>query len=238
MAERKKADGNEYTNIGKDLLTTKARYWTVIMYLENMVDNWQEDIGDILQLPYAYCIHDKDLDKDGDCRKAHVHLLVAYTNTTTGKAVLEIFKLLNKNGAKAFNTFQKVQNIRHVYNYLIHDTEDSRKKGKYQYSVQERILGNSFDIGAYEQLGTAEKNAMRRELVHMIYAEGITNFSDFVMCILSNYDDEYEALVSVNSGYFERIIKGNYHKSQVMTVAEHNDIVNKLREELERGGHE
>lgn len=200
------------TNISKELLKTKARYWTAILYPENMVDDWENDIGDILEVPYAYCVHDKDLDKDGDCRKKHVHLVIALGNTTTGQAVLDTLCKLNKDGARAFNTFKKVQNIRHIYEYLIHNTEDSRKKKKYQYDPSERITGNNFDIGAYEQLSTADKKMMRRELVKYIIDENITNFSDFMMHVLSNFDDEYEDVVSSYSGYFDRLIKGQYHK--------------------------
>ena len=47
-------------------MAEKNRYWSGIAYPENMIDTWQDDIGDIVQLPYAYCIHDKDLLLDGD----------------------------------------------------------------------------------------------------------------------------------------------------------------------------
>ena len=66
--------------------------------------------------------------------------------------------LLSAEGKKAINKCEAVVGIRNVYDYLIHDTEDCRKKGKEQYDPSERITGNNFDIGAYEQLGTAEKN--------------------------------------------------------------------------------
>ena len=69
-----------------------------------------------------------------------------------------------RKGKKAINKCEAVVGIRNVYDYLIHDTEDCRKKGKEQYDPSERITGNNFDIGAYEQLGTAEKNEMFLEM--------------------------------------------------------------------------
>ena len=72
--------------------------------------------------------------------------------------------LLSAEGKKAINKCEAVVGIRNVYDYLIHDTEDCRKKGKEQYDPSERITGNNFDIGAYEQLGTAEKNEMFLEM--------------------------------------------------------------------------
>ena len=40
---------------------------------------------------------------------------------------------------------------------LIHDTDTCRKQGKELYPPENRITGNNFDIGAYEQVGIAEK---------------------------------------------------------------------------------
>ena len=97
-------------------------------------------------------------------RKDHVHLIVAFPNTTTYKHALNVMDLLSAEGKKAINKCEAVVGIRNVYDYLIHDTEDCRKKGKEQYDPSERITGNNFDIGAYEQLGTAEKNEMFLEM--------------------------------------------------------------------------
>ena len=58
-----------------------------------------------------------------------------------------------------------------MYNYLIHDTEDSRKKHKHQYDKSERITGNNFDIGSYEQLSVDEKNSILVELEKLIFGD-------------------------------------------------------------------
>ena len=39
---------------------TKVKLWEGICYPENMLDDWQEEIDDILQVPFAYAIHDID----------------------------------------------------------------------------------------------------------------------------------------------------------------------------------
>ena len=35
----------------------KARFWTGVLYPENMRPDWEEVIGDVLQNPYVYCKH-------------------------------------------------------------------------------------------------------------------------------------------------------------------------------------
>lgn len=194
-------------------ITTKAKYWVAVGYPENMVENWEEMIGEVLQVPYAYCIHDKDKTAaDKEDRKTHVHIMVAFPNTTTYKNALSIFDKLSADGKQAFNTCEKVNNVRFMYNYLIHDTEDCRKKHKYLYSPLERITGNNFDIGAFEQISLADKHSMVRELSAEIIKIGFTNYLDFYAYVLENFDVTYSDLLISYSGHFERLTKGNYQK--------------------------
>lgn len=196
----------------------KARYWQAIMYPENMIDDWQDQISNILQVPFAYCIHDKCKEKDGRTdRKVHVHIITAYGNTTTEKRALQVFKKLEKPGFSAIpnDTIQDIINIKHAYDYLIHDTEDCKKKHKFLYPVKERITGNNFDIGNFEQIGTAQKNDMARELCDLIITKNYLNFADFYMDVVSNYDTTYFEILKTYSGLFERITKGNYQKLRI-----------------------
>lgn len=191
-------------------ITTKARYWTAVGYVENMRDDWQEVIGSLLQYPYVYCVHDKDKQGDGDDRKVHVHIVVAYGNTTTYKSALALFRRLNKEGCEAFNTCEPVANIRYIYDYLIHDTEDSKKKGKYRYDKSARIAGNNFDIGSFEQLSVADKERMAEELEDFIIEYNITNYRSLYLSVKNNFDKEYKKILRTYSSHFERLLKGNY----------------------------
>ncbi len=200
---------NEANN---NTITTKARYWVGVGYPENMRTDWKDVIGEVLQLPYAYCVHDKDSDAAGDDRKDHVHIMIAFGNTTTYKSALAIMQSLSADGKKAFPTVQKVNNVRYMYNYLIHDTDDCRKKQKHQYNPSERITGNNFDIGSYEQLGVDQKKAMRIELSKLICEKQFINYVDFYAYAIANLDPEYEEVLMNYSGHFERLTRGNYLK--------------------------
>ena len=189
-------------------ITTKARYWVGVGYPENMRPDWKDVIGEVTQLPYAYCVHDKDVDGAEDDRKEHVHILLAFPNTTTYKSALSILQELSAPGKKAFNTVQKVNNVRFMYNYLIHD---SRKKHKHQYDPKERITGNNFDIGSYEQISVADRQRIRREIGMMIFEHPeIVDYSDLYAFIISNCDPEYEDVLCANSGHFWRLCGGRF----------------------------
>ena len=142
-------------------MAEKARYWAGICYPENMLEDWEDVISEKLQVPYCYCVHDKDVTTEKEERKKHVHIIITFPNTTTKKCALSIFNKLSDHVAiPCCSTVEQVHNVRFMYNYLIHDTEDSRKKGKYQYSTLDRVCGNGFDIGLYEQVSSDEKLRM------------------------------------------------------------------------------
>lgn len=206
-----KTEENQVITVGK------ARYWWAVLYPENMIEDWENLIAEKLQLPFAYCIHDDDLEKEFEDqtqqkRKTHVHIIIAFANTTTYKHVTSIFSLLNAPDKRAFNKVEAVRGIRHCYEYLIHNTETAKKDNKKQYSPSDRVIGNNFDIGAYEQISTSDKLRMSKEICNYIVEHDIYNFADLYMAVISNFDDAYFEILQTHSGFYERLIKGNYHR--------------------------
>ena len=197
-------------------MISKARYWSGVLYPENMIDNWETEIGDIVQVPYAYCIHDADKTGKEEERKPHVHLILVFPNTTTYNHAMKVFDLLSKEGCKAINKCEAVVSIRGAYDYLIHDTDAAKKAKKKLYDPSCRKTGNNFDIGSYEQLGVAEKNEMCQTLCDIIIVEEFTNFTDFYTYCMANIFPEnsnYFEVVKSYSGLFERLTKGNFQKN-------------------------
>lgn len=189
----------------------KTRYWAGVLYPENMVDGWEELAEDALQVPFAYCVHDADHNTDGEDRKTHVHFILAFPNTTTYSHALSVFRLL---GEKAINKCEAVIGIRHAWDYLIHDTDASRKAGKHQYSPSERITGNNFDIGSYEQISTADKNAMLQELCDYIVEFRIENFADFYIGAMQNFGPDYFEVIKANNAFLDRLTRGAYLRAE------------------------
>lgn len=193
----------------------KSKYWVGVLYNENMVENWVNEIGDILQLPYCYCIHDKDVCSDSSERKVHTHIIIVFNNTTTYNHAFSVFSKLNKNGYIAVNKIEQIINIRSMYDYLIHNTETCKRKNKYLYDLSERISGNNFDIGNFEQLSTTDRNNIVKELCDYIVNENICNFADFyILCINEFKDSSYFEILRTYSGLFERLTRANYQKSK------------------------
>ncbi len=194
----------------------KSRYWSVVMYPEHFPEDWQNKIEDILQVSFAYCVHDKDLVKEvEEERKVHIHILLAFGNTTTLNSVHQLLSELYTDGCKLPKaSVKRCMNVQNMYNYLIHDTEKAKKDGKYQYSKNERVCCNDFDIGKYVSLSLEEKTDMAKELADFLICENITNFADFYLSVCENFDSSYFEIIKNYSGLYDRLCKGVYLKLQ------------------------
>lgn len=193
-------------------MAEKAKYWTAILYPESMSSDWRDTISDVLQIPFAYCIHDKDKDGHNGDRKTHVHIVLAFPNTTTYNHVLSLIQDI----MPSCSTVKKVINIRYIFDYLIHDTESCRKKCKYLYDKNERILCNCFDIGAYEQRSLEDKRDDAKLLKKYIIDHKIENTFELDMALSedSSIDDDlrerFEDALIGYSGYINNVCKGVY----------------------------
>ena len=187
-----------------------SRYFTGSCYPENMIDNWEYECSHILQIPFCYCIHNKDINNDREGRKVHVHFILAFPNTTTKNHALNVINKLSKPNFVCCPHLEVPVNIRYIYNYLIHDTDNARSKGKYQYNSSDRICCNGFDIGSFEQISIVDKQKIIHELEILAMKPEYMNFKRLAKDIIENYNEFYIEILRQYSGYLERITKGNF----------------------------
>ena len=122
-------------------MAEKYRYAECILYPDSMIGDWQDRIDDLIQLPFAYCKHDKD-----EC-KSHVHLILIHNNTVA----LSFFQKwcnirLSREGCLCCSTVEPVLNPQRAWDYLIHNTPTARKEGKYQNHYHKFFLIQDTDI--------------------------------------------------------------------------------------------
>ena len=207
---KREGAGRKKSELSKNI---KSRYWQVVLYPENLIDNWEDELIKT-GLPIAYCLHT-------DSEKPHIHMIGAWENNTTYKSAFEFFERLNKENQKAFNKIEKCFNIENAYNYLIHDTDDCRKKGKYQYKKEDRKCINNFDIHFYAQKSVEQEEEQFDEICDIIISEGFTNFKQLHMYIKSNYDRDYLGVVKKNIYYFTSLTKANYYEEVQEEMLKH-----------------
>lgn len=208
--EEVKMDDTVKTAVNNNSITTKARYWVAVGWTENMRPDWQDRIDTILQLPFAYVIHDKDVDSKGQPRPVHVHIILAFNSPTTYKNAMSVFKSLEIDGKIAFNTAFKVNHIRNMYEYIIHATDDAKRKRKHLYDATERICGNGFDIGNYEQISQADKDRMLDELEDVIFERRFVTYGQYFMYVKHHMSAEHRKILRSYSSHLERLVRSNY----------------------------
>lgn len=211
-------------------MVAKTKYWEGVLYPESMRPSWKEDIEDVLQVPFAYAVHDQDVDSNGKPRKAHVHVMVVWPGNTTRQAVIRAFNALSKPGERCCSTAEMVNNVRHAYDYLIHDTDSCRKKGKVLYPESSRVCGNNFEIGQFEQFSAQTKQDMLWELIGYIVAEGYQTINEFTVVLMAEYPPEYRRVAIEYHSILDRYCRGNYLKAK-----RERDM---QREQTERDRHE
>lgn len=196
---------------------SKARYWTGVCYPENMIEGWEEKIYDLIEWPFVYCKHSLDKDSKSEHRKDHVHIMFVWSSPTTPKAALDQIRRLSAPGRNCCPFVQAVHNVRNMYDYLIHDTESCRRAGKELYDKSERIEGNNFDIGMYEQISSEEKRDAAKEICEYVISRNVTCLSDIFTIVTQSEDfkdDKYWEAFTIYNAMIERICKSMYLKTQ------------------------
>lgn len=196
------------------------RYWQAVFYPEHIVDDWKERIGSVCPLPFECILHDKDANGDGTHRKDHIHLIIAWANTTKPLSAFKVFSkigiALSKDGQSVFapNTLESVDNIGNAHRYLTHNTDDAKKKKKYLYDNDELISGNNFDIGMYEQLDKGEESEIKTAIEAMILEKRIKNFLKLKLVCRQLNDSRYIKVLEKNVYEFSTLTRSMWQWEQ------------------------
>lgn len=192
----------------------KSKYWVGILWVNSMIPDWRDRLDLVLQMPYVYCLHDKDLNYHGDLKAPHVHLMVAYANTTTERHIISIFNELSAAGQQCCNKVFRVKGVRYMYDYLIHDTASAKKQAKFQYDASERIEGLGWDTSLFDQLQQTDKLACICEISNLIKSANIQTYVDLDEHVLQSFDLSYYEILISYSSHFYRLVQGQWQKNQ------------------------
>lgn len=144
----------------------KHRYWWFILYPESAPPDWK-DILKFRGLPCAISpLHEFDI-KDyetGELKKAHHHIILAYSGPTTFQNVKRLtVDELNSTIPKPLDC------IRPPYEYLTHKNDPD----KHQYSADEIEHINGFDLSDMIELDAKDKASIVMSIHHDIKQNNI-----------------------------------------------------------------
>lgn len=187
----------------------RTRNWTFVLYPESAPDNWR-DILDEYHIEWVESpLHDKDINADGQPKKAHIHILLLFGGVKSYEQVLEITDSLNQ------PIPQRCHNAKAMVRYMAH--LDNPEKA--QYNQSEIIAHGGVDLAELLRPSASERYTIIREMIDYVRSAGIIEFQDLMDYAASEHFDDWFRLLCDNSAY----VVGQYIKSQRHRIIPHSE---------------
>lgn len=174
----------------------KKRNWAFVLYPESAPFDWK----DILQrtgLSVAVSpLHDKDLNPDGEPKKAHYHVIVCYSGPTSFNVVKSLCDSLS------CPIPQPLEQVRGYYRYFTHKDNPE----KYQYDESDIFSINGFNISDYVELTKSEVSEIKLRIVELIRNLDFLEYSDLMEYLIDNELKTEFDIASNNTLFFDRFL--------------------------------
>lgn len=174
----------------------KKRNWAFVLYPESAPENWKELLQQTGIQAAISPLHDKDINPDGEPKKAHYHIIITYDGPTSYNVVKNLTDSLNS------PIPQPLEQVRGYYRYLTHKDNPE----KYQYDEKDITTINGFDILEYVELTTTEINKIKVEIQKLIRDNVIIEYSILMDYLLDNELKNYWDVASNHTYFFDKYI--------------------------------
>jgi hypothetical protein len=182
----------------------KGRDWTFIVYPESAPSNWREILDETHIRWIESPLHDKDVNADGEMKKAHWHILLSADGPITFSAVEKITKKLNS------PTPKKVGSGKGLVRYMIHLDNPE----KYQYDISEIRAHNGAEISPYFEMSMTKRLDVMKEIIRYIHDNDVDNFADFLMICIEKSDDWFSIAVNHNTLAINKMLDAMWHRNK------------------------
>lgn len=180
----------------------KSRFWSFILYPESGVEDWKNTLIEMGCVFAVSPLHDKDINANGEEKKAHYHILLQFEGPTTYNNVKEnICDLIGGTIPK------KVISMRGYYRYLTH--ADNPEKA--QYDEKEIECYGGFKC----ELTTSEVTYIMSQICDDIEKHNIIEFSNLVNYYRNMGDYDRFEIVSNHVIFFNSIVSSARHQQEV-----------------------
>lgn len=182
-----------------------GRTWAFVCYPESLPDNYDEIIQQT-GLPMVFSpLHDKDINPDGEVKKAHYHVICYYENATT-------FNNVKQNVADKLNATIpiKLESMRGMYRYHLHLDNPE----KHQYDDRDRKFYNGFDISLADKLTATEINKIIKEIHSFIIDNDINEYFDLLTILLESDSFQMYDVASSHTMLFKALLDSKRNKEK------------------------
>lgn len=188
--------------IKKNVNVEKAKYWAFVAYPDSLPKNWQEIL---IATGLPCCIsplHDADFNADETQKKAHYHIIICFSNTTTFSNAKKVSDSLNA------TIPQSIKNLKGYYRYLTH--QDNPEKA--QYSENDIINLNGFCTSDYFDLTHSEEDSLYDRIEEYILEYKITEYCDLTTSLRADGLRDLLSFARRHTYHFGAFINSHRHK--------------------------
>lgn len=182
----------------------RGRNWWFVAYPESMRDDWREWLTGQGLVWVESPLHDKDVNVDGEHKKAHYHLMFLFSGNKSLKQIQEISDGLS--GLKLNVADNRVKEVRATVRYMVHADQPD----KYQYGI-ENLVGHGIDLSELLTT-TSDKKSALKEMTVYIRDNNITDFGELATAAMEN-DIWFDVLTSRNTLFLKELVNANWKRS-------------------------
>lgn len=192
----------------KEYDENRARQWTMIVYPESAPERW-EDILNEHHISWACSpLHDKDDNPDGEQKKAHWHIAMAFTNRKSYQQIVDLTAAINGTIPK------KVESMEGMVRYFLHKDNPE----KYQYREEDIRCYGGFDVRDYLQPSRAARYKLISEMIVWIEYSDITEFRELALYAMREQPEWYAQLIDQNTIFIREYIKSRRSSLQLEEI--------------------
>ena len=203
----------------KDL---RVRNWTIVVYPESAPENWR-DLIDQWHIEWVESpLHDKDINANGEPKKAHYHVLLMFGGVKSYEQVLDLIQPLK------CPIPTKVHNAKSLVRYMAHlDNPD-----KAQYSISDIVSHGGVDVADLLKPSSGERYSYIKEMQLWCNENNIVEFCDLFNYAASERFDDWFPLLCDNCAFvMNQFLKSKRHSYHSVMI-EDKEIVDQETGEI------
>lgn len=185
---------------------TRSRNFATVVYPDSAPDDWQEILSQQFVPSFIGPIHDKDVNPNGEPKKAHYHVIIMFEGKKSVQQVTEIFNLIGGVGCERINS------IRGYARYLCH--LDNPEKAQYK-QEDVRSLGGADYVHTIGLV--TDKYKAIGEMIDYCENNNIVSYSELLKYCRMERFDWFRVLCDNGT-----VVMKEYLKSKYWTDARNN----------------
>ena len=180
-------------------ITKRFRNYATVVYPESAPENWQEILSDQIIPAFISPLHDSDVNPDGEKKKSHYHVLLAYDAPKTSDQAREVFEKIGGVGCEV------VQSIRGYARYLCHLDNPE----KFQYDTDQVRALSGADYPGTIGLPTDKYKAIG-EMILYCEENNVISYSELLKYCMSERYDWFRVLCDNGTVVMKEFLKSKY----------------------------